>query len=140
MKAIREGTAMLEISPSKVARIIIRSRELDAKTGRWDTPQDDAEADSILESRASDATEDELRSYISDLNSDEQASLVALMWIGRDTYTADDLEEAIQTARDEASSPTEEYLLGIPLLSDYLASGLEALGYDAEELIDEHLK
>ncbi len=131
---------MLEISPSKVARIIIRSRELDAKTGRWDTPQDDAEADSILESRASDATEDELRSYISDLNSDEQASLVALMWIGRDTYTADDLEEAIQTARDEASSPTEEYLLGIPLLSDYLASGLEALGYDAEELIDEHLK
>lgn len=131
---------MLEISPSKVARIIIRARALDAKTGRWDTPLDDADADSILESRPSDATEDELRSYISDLNNDEQASLVALMWIGRDTFSADDLEEAIETAKSEATSPTEDYLLGIPLLSDYLASGLEALGHDAEELIDEHLK
>lgn len=131
---------MLDISPSKVARIIIRARELDAKTGRWDTPQDDAGAESILESRPSDATEDELRTYIADLNSDEQASLVALMWIGRDTFTADDLDEAIETARAEASAPTEEYLLGIPLLSDYLTGGLEALGYNVEELIDEHLK
>lgn len=131
---------MLEISASKVARIIIRARELDAKTGRWDTPRDDAEADSILETRPSDATEDELRSYIADLNRDEQASLVALAWIGRDTFTADDLEEAIETARSEASAPTEEYLLGMALLSDYLTSGLEALGFDPEELIDEHLK
>lgn len=135
-----EGTDMLDISPSKVARIIIRARELDAKTGRWDTPLDDADAESILESRPSDATEDELRSYISDLNSDEQASLVALMWIGRDTFTADDLEEAIETAKAEATAPTEDYLLGIPLLSDFLTAGLEALGFDAEELIDEHLK
>lgn len=132
--------AEIDISPSKVARIIIRAREIDAKTGRWDTPADDAEADTILESRPSDATEDELRSYISDLNRDEQASLVAIMWIGRETFTADDLEEAIETARQEATSPTEDYLLGIPLLSDYLTSGLEALGHDPEELIDEHLR
>lgn len=131
---------MLEISPSKVARVIIRARALDAKTGRWDTPMDDADAESILESRPSDATEDELRSYISDLNRDEQASLVALTWIGRETFTADDLEEAIETAKSEASTPTEDYLLGIPLLSDYLTLGLDALGYDTESLIDDHLK
>jgi len=131
---------MLNISPSKVARIIIRAREIDAKTGRWDTPQDDAGAESILESRPSDATEAELRSYIADLNSDEQASLVAVMWIGRETFAAEDLDEAIETAKEEASTPTEEYMLGIPLLSDYLTGGLEALGYNAEDLIDEHLK
>jgi hypothetical protein len=131
---------MLEISPSKVARVIIRARELDAKTGRWDSSSDDADADSILESRGSDATEDELRSYIADLNDDEQASLVAVMWIGRDTSTADDLDEAIETAKIEKSAPTEEYLLGIPLLSDYLETGLEVLGYDAEDLIDDLLK
>ena len=62
------------------------------------------------------------------------------MWIGRETFTADDLDEAIETAKQEASSPTEDYLLGIPLLSDYLTSGLEALGFNAEELIDDHLK
>jgi len=131
---------MLEISPSKIARVIIRAREIDAKTGRWDGASDDAGADSILESRPSDATEDELRSYISDLNQDEQASLVAVMWIGRDTFTAEDLEEAIETAKSEASSPTEDYLLGIPMLSEYLEAGLDALGYDAEELIDDHLR
>jgi len=132
--------ATIDISPSKVARIIIRAREIDAKTGRWDTPADDAEADSILESRPSDATEDELRSYISDLNSDEQAALVAIMWVGRDTFAADDFDEAVETARHERTSPTEDYLLGVPLLSDYLTSGLEALGFDAEEFIDPHLK
>ena len=132
--------AEIDISPSKVARIIIRAREIDAKTGRWDTPADDAEADSILEARPSDATEDELRSYIADLNSDEQAALVAIMWIGRETFTVDDLDEAIETALGERTSPTEDYLLGIPLLSDYLTSGLEALGYDPEEQIDAHLR
>jgi len=132
--------AEIDISPSKVARIIIRAREIDAKTGRWDTPADDAEADSILEARPSDATEDELRSYIADLNSDEQAALVAIMWIGRETFTADDLDEAIETAREERTSPTEDYLLGIPLLSDYLTAGLEALGYNPEEQIDAHLR
>ncbi|HHC29114.1 MAG TPA: DUF3775 domain-containing protein, partial [Rhodobacterales bacterium] len=104
------------------------------------TPRDEAEADTILEARPSDATEAELRSYIADLNSDEQASLVALAWIGRDTFSADDLDEAIETAKAEASTPTEEYLLGMPLLSDYLTAGLEALGLDADDLIDEHLK
>lgn len=131
---------MLEISPSKVARIIIRARELDAKTARWDSPSDDPDADSILESRPSDATEDELSSYISDLNQDEQASLVAVMWIGRDTFSADNLEEAIETAKSEASSPTQEYLLGMPQLSEYLEAGLDHLGYDTQALIDEHLK
>lgn len=131
---------MLEISPSKIARVIIRARELGAKTGRWDTPRDDADADSILEARASDATEGELRSYIADLNSDEQASLVAVMWIGRDTFTSDDLEEAIETAKVEASAPTEDYLLGVPMLADFLESGLEALGFDADDLVEDHMK
>lgn len=132
--------ATIDISPSKVARIIIRAREIDAKTGRWDTPADEAEADTILESRPSDATEDELRSYISDLNNDEQAALVAIMWIGRETFSAEEYDEAVETAKAEKTSPTEDYLLGIPLLSDYLTSGLEALGHDAEEHIDAHLR
>lgn len=125
---------MLEISPSKIAHIAVRAREIDAKVGRWDSPGDVADADTILEARASDATEGELREFIEGLNADEQASLVAVMWIGRDTFTADDLEEAIQTAKDEATAPTADYLLGIPLLSDYLESGLESLGFDANDL------
>jgi len=111
---------MLDISPRKVARVIMRARELGTKVGRWDTPGDDAVADSILESRPSDGTTAELRSYISDMNRDEQASLVAIAWIGRDTFDAAELEEAIATARAERTTPTEDYLMGMPLLSYYL--------------------
>jgi len=128
---------MLEISPSKIAHIAVRAREIDAKVGRWDSPGDVADSDTILEARASDATEGELREFIESLNDDEKASLVAVMWIGRDTFTADDLEEAMQTAKDEATTPTADYLLGIPLLSDYLESGLEALGFDPNDLEDD---
>ncbi|MCK4713167.1 MAG: DUF3775 domain-containing protein [Marinosulfonomonas sp.] len=125
---------MLEISTNKIARVIIRARELGAKVGRWDRPGDEADADTILESRSSDGTEAELRSYIADMNRDEQASLVAVMWIGRETFDAAELAEAIKIAKQEAISPTETYLLGIPLLADYLESGLEALGFSVEEV------
>lgn len=106
---------MLEISPSRVARIIVQARDMDANAGV-------------------------IRSYISDLNTDEQASLVAVYWIGRDTFSAEDLEEAIETARMEATAPTEDYLMGETMLADYLESGLDALGYDVDALEDEHMK
>ena len=124
---------MLTINPQKVAQVIIRAREFDAKVARWDTPGDSRESDTILESRSNDATEQELRTIISDLNDDEKAELVAVMWIGRESFGADEFAEAVATAREEATTPTADYLLGVPLLSDYLESGLEELGYNIEE-------
>ena len=105
---------MLQISTNKIARVIVRARERDGK----------AEFDASL------------KQYIADMNRDEQASLVAVMWIGRETFDAAELEDAIQTAKAEARSPTESYLLAIPLLPDYLENGLEALGYSVEEVED----
>jgi hypothetical protein len=125
----------MDISPNKVAFVIVRARELGAKVGRWDTPSDDADADTILESRSSDGTERELASFIRGLNDDEKSALVAIMWIGRETF--DDYDEAFETAKTEATAPTDRYLLGIPLLSDYLESGLETLGVDPSEFEDE---
>ncbi len=127
----------MDISPNKVGFVIVRARELSVKVGRWDRSGDDADADTIYESRRSDATGSELKSFIKNLNEDEKAALVAIMWIGRETFTADDYDEAFETARQEASAPTENYLLGIPLLADYLEDGLESLGVDTSELEDE---
>lgn len=124
---------MLDISPRKVARVILRARELGAKVARWDTPGDDADSDTILESRPSDGTYSEVHTYIADMNSDEQASLVAIAWIGRETFDPAELEEAIATAKSERTIPTEDYLLGMPLLSDYLEAGLDALGISLED-------
>ncbi|WP_434289996.1 DUF3775 domain-containing protein [Celeribacter sp. SCSIO 80788] len=125
----------MDISPHKVAFVIVRARELGAKVARWDTPSDDADGDTILESRPSDGTGRELQSFIRGLNEDEKAALVAIMWIGRETF--DDYGEALETAKQEAIGPTEKYLLGIPLLADYLEDGLESLGVDTSELEDE---
>lgn len=130
---------MLQISPRRVAHVAIRAREIDAKVARWDDSGDVADADTILEARRGDATEAELRAFIEQLNDDEKASLVAVMWIGRGTFEPQELEEAIKTAREEATSPTEDYLLGVPLLADYLEDGLEKLGIDVTEAEDDVL-
>ncbi len=124
---------MLDIAPEKVAHIIVRARELDAKMPAWDSSGDDSDADSILESRGGDATGAELRAFIRELNVDEQASLVALMWIGRGTYEPDELEEAKATALAERVNATEVYLTGIPLLADFLEEGLDRLGISVED-------
>ena len=76
--------AALEISPNKVGYVIVKAREVAAKVASWDDgATSDHDADSILESFSDDATQDELKGFIHDLNEDEQASLVALAWIGR---------------------------------------------------------
>jgi Protein of unknown function (DUF3775) len=130
----------LEISPAKVGFIIVKSREIAAKVAAWDDgATSDHDAESILESFSDDATQDELMGFIRDLNEDEQASLVALAWIGRGSFGPDELEEALATARAERTSRTEEYLLGMPLLPDYLEEGLDRLGYSVEDAEDESL-
>ncbi len=121
---------MLAISPGKIAHVIVRAREIGVKVSRWDTPGDTADADTILENRPGDATEAELRSFIRNLNDDEKSSLVAVMWIGRGSFLAEDLAEALQTAREEATTPTEDYLLGVPHLAENLEYGMELLGMD----------
>ena len=130
---------MLQISPRRVAHVIVRAREIDAKVGRWDSPGDAADAETILEARRGDATEAELREFIAGLNDDEKVSLVAIMWIGRETFEPEELEEALDTARAEATTPTEDYLLGVPLLPDYLEDGLERLGIDVTQVEEDFL-
>ncbi|ODR94118.1 hypothetical protein AUC70_11170 [Methyloceanibacter stevinii] len=132
--------AGLEISPTKVGFVIVKAREYDAKVGAWDDGDTtDRDAESILEDFKDDSTVVELRGFIRELNIDEQVSLVALAWIGRGSFAADELEDAIETARSEHNKRTAEYLLGMPLLSDYLEEGLSALGYSVEDAEDDAL-
>jgi Protein of unknown function (DUF3775) len=132
--------AGLEISPDKVGFVIVKSREIAAKVAAWDDgATSDHDAESILESFSDDATQDELKEFIRDLNVDEQASLVALAWIGRGSFSADELDEALATARSEQTNRTEDYLLGMPLLPDYLEEGLDRLGYSVEDAEDDAL-
>ena len=132
--------AGLEISPEKVGFVIVKAREVAVKVAAWDEGStSDHDAESILESFSDDATQEQLKEFIRDLNVDEQASLVALAWIGRGSFAADELEEALATARAEQTTRTDDYLLGMPLLPDYLEEGLDRLGYSVEDAEDELL-
>lgn len=135
----------LEIAPEKVAYVIMKARELDVKVAAWDdggaddAPYENEDADQILEDLASDPTYQEATEFIGNLNEDEKVSLVALAWIGRGTYEAEDIDEAIDTARSEATTSTANYLLGMPLLADYLEEGLDKLGFAVGEIEDDIL-
>lgn len=128
----------LEIAPEKVAHVIIKAREYDVKVGSWSTTSRDADGsedpEAILESGGNDPTRAELAGFINALNDDEQAHLVALVWIGRGTFEPEELDEAVETAKAERVTATSRYLLGIPLLADYLEEGLERLGYSVEDV------
>lgn len=126
---------MLQISTERVEQIVVLAREFDVQVAPWDdASSDERENDmaSNLEITPDNPAAAALKGAIDGLSEDEQVSLVALMWIGRGTYDAADLEEALSVARSERANETSNYLLGVPLLANHLEAGLDKLG-DAEE-------
>jgi hypothetical protein len=83
----------------------------------------------LAEEESGDMTRQELTELINDLNTDEAIELVALVWIGRSDFEVAEWHTAKQEARQRAVGPTSSYLLGMPLLADYLEEGLNALDY-----------
>ncbi len=118
------------ISLDKVCFLIERLQEFEDKNPPADIGGDEAHLEDPdldgIDTSYDDPLMDELSSFFDNLNEDESLDLVALMWIGRGTYDADDWEEAREVAAKEATHSVAEYLLGTPLLSEHLESGLEA--------------
>jgi hypothetical protein len=127
----------LTISPEKVAHIIVLAKEYDAKDALTDPDEGSDPADdkmiSVLEDNPDDPVVEELTSFINDLSIDEQVDLVALAWLGRDETTEDDWKDLHAEARRAHNKRTADYLLGMPLLADYLGDGLATLGFVPEE-------
>ncbi len=96
---------MLEIGPQKVVHVIYLARE----AGVGDA---------------------ELHAFIGGLNDDEKAHLTAVAWVGRGAFEPEDFDEAVRTAIAEATTPTADYLMGMPHLAENLEAGLDALGVD----------
>jgi len=128
----------LGISLEKVRYIIVKARQFDAKEGDSDPDEgsnatDDGEADVLEDKPEEDAVQTELINFINGLTEEEQVNLVALAWVGRGTYDIEEWDDAIDTARTEHNKRTGQYLLGLPLLGDYLAEGLEAFDEDFDD-------
>lgn len=129
---------MFDINIDKVCYVIQLGREFDANVPTVDgdeKPQSPDEMEiEVLEERVDDSVQDEFTEFVEGLNDDEQLDLVALMWVGRGTYAPAQWKEARRTAAEEATHSTSEYLLGTPLLADYLEDGLYQLGYTSEDI------
>ncbi|WP_347310968.1 DUF3775 domain-containing protein [Defluviimonas sp. SAOS-178_SWC] len=96
---------MLDIAPATVVQVILLARE-----------------GSVAEAQ--------LHEFIAGLNTDEKAQLTAIAWVGRGSFEAEEFDDAVETAATEATTPTEDYLMGMPHLAENLEAGLEALGID----------
>ena len=96
---------MLEINPQTVVQVIFLAREGQVGAG-------------------------ELHAFIDALNDDEKSQLTAIAWVGRGAFEPEDFDEALATAIAEATTPTADYLMGMPHLAENLEAGLDALGVD----------
>ena len=124
----------MDLNPETVRFIIDKSREFHVKEQVTIpeeplSPSDDW-ARQILADHADDPSYQEVKSTVDDLEPDQQVTLVALMWLGRGDYDVEEWDGAIENAQDSWNERTAEYLLGTPLVADYLSEGLVALGYD----------
>ncbi|WP_207539747.1 DUF3775 domain-containing protein [Sabulicella rubraurantiaca] len=93
---------------------------------------DESESDDLDDE---DVTLDVLTEYIDELNEDQQASLIALAWIGRGDYDAESWDEALKLAYERnAAGTAAQYLVDMQGLGDLLAEGVAAFGLSVEDV------
>ena len=127
---------MLDINPETVRSIIGKAHEFQTEDGapkeeELQNPLDAEMLEFPNNSNESNTTQ-EFGSIISDLEPDQQQSVVALMWLGRGDFSIDEWRDALTQARESWTLHTAEYLLSTPLLADYLEEGLSLHGYEEE--------
>jgi len=127
----------LSIADDKLCFIIAKAREFDVKDvvtdpGDSSNATDDAMI-SVLEDHRDDPVVQEIRSAIFAMSEDEQVDLVALTWLGRGDGTINDWDELRAEAARAHNKRTASYLLGIPLLADYLEEAASQFGISCEE-------
>ena len=128
----------LSISLAKVCLIVVKAREFDVKDILTNEDDGSNAADDgmveVLEDHPEDPVVEELTSFIAAMNEDEQIDLVTLAWLGRGDGDPADWNELRAEAARAHNKRTATYLLGMPLLSDYLEEGLAYFNLSCEDL------
>jgi hypothetical protein len=129
--------ATLGIDPEKVCYLITLARQFQAKVEPVEADPGSNMSDDgfreILEDYADDPVLIEMRQFLTDLNVEEYRNLLALMWVGRGDYDAEEWDDTLAEAESVRGERGPDYLIGTPLLSDHLEEGLEELGYSCED-------
>ncbi len=127
----------LTVSTEQVCFIIAKARQFGVKdVPTISDPASNATDDrmvSVLEARANDPVAQEIRAVVNVLDEDQQIDLVALTWVGRGDYDIGEWQEAREQAAAAHNDRTADYLLGLPLLSEFLEDALSETGRSCED-------
>jgi hypothetical protein len=127
----------LSISSEKVCFLIVKAREfdvqdVDTELEEGSNPSDDREID-VLEDEPDNPVAQEIRMFIAELGEDEKADLIGLVRLGRGDGTMDEWSAMRSEGHREHAGRIAAYLMGEPLLSDYLEEGLSQFGISCAE-------
>jgi hypothetical protein len=121
----------MNMAEKSVRNLILRAKAYDGKEQIEDfqSDPDSAETDFVesLLTGDHDPISEEITNWIDGLDEESQTELVALYWIGRGDFEGSEFVAAVKEAQARRSAPTAGYLLGAPLLGDYLEAGLDAV-------------
>jgi len=130
----------LTIDPETVRQFVLKARAISAalsddydaghehEVELDDQSRDRHAHDGLAEEEEENLTAKELRALIEDLNVDEAADLLAIMFIGRGDFDAREWDLAVAEARPRINKRVSTYLLGMPMLGEWLEEGLEKIG------------
>jgi len=145
LRALKEVSGMgkapnLSISPEKAYFIVSKARQSDLNAIGSELANDanDDDAGYGVKDQSKDADRSELSGFIRGLNVDEQIDLVALMWLGRGDGDLDNWRELRAEASRIHNNRTASYLIGTPMLADYLEEALSQFGKSLEDF-EQHL-
>ena len=132
-------TPELSISPDKVFFIITKARQSDIEADEPELISGLTDDDSVQGPGAGKGTDSaELSGFLRDLNVDEQIDLVALMWLGRGDGDLESWRDLRAEASRAHNNRSASYLIGTPMLADYLEEALTQFGKSFEDF-EEHL-
>jgi hypothetical protein len=127
----------LSISSEKVCFLIVKARafdvqDVDTELESGSNPSDDRMID-VLEESKDNPIAQEIRVFIAELGEEEKADLIGLMRLGRGDGTMEEWQALRDEGLREHAGRVAAYLMGKPLLSDYLEEGLSQFGFSCAE-------
>jgi hypothetical protein len=127
----------LGISLESVATVVdqLRALQIREEADSEDAEEDQNSGAALMTESPDDQTEEMLEAFIAEMNADEQASLVALAWVGRGEYGPEEWAEARRLAAEgDAGRDPTAYLMDMDNLADLLSEGVAAFGLSIEDV------
>jgi hypothetical protein len=127
----------LSLSSAQLGFLVAKARAFDVEVPPSGSEDGSNMADDLAVAALEDTPDNpagiELEAALDDLNTDQLRELLALVWVGRGDFTAEEWPQAVAQAAALDEDRTPEYLMETPLLADLIEEGLDELGYNISD-------